>query len=85
MLYIADTDVQLYPHRYDSKPPTSIKIEHFRGDITDKALVAEVMAPKAKGQKVAVFHLASIMSAQVSKRRGFRRCIIIFGTKQAKG
>ncbi len=73
----ADTDVQVWqPDRQDSSAEKGgVQLQHFRGDITDKALVAEALKPRVPGQQICLVHLASIMSGQ--GEANFDKCLSV--------
>lgn len=71
-----DTEVQVFPNGPTGDPHnSSVKLERYRGDITDKKLVGEILRPRVPGQEVAVFHLASIMSGQGES--DFDKCLTV--------
>jgi nucleoside-diphosphate-sugar epimerase len=50
-------------------------VEYYNGNITDSQLVGEALTPRAPGQKVMMFHLASVLSA--NGERDFDHCISV--------
>jgi len=64
------------PDRQDSSVEKGgVQLQHFRGDITDKALVAEALQPRVPGQQICLVHLASIMSGQ--GEANFDKCLTV--------
>jgi len=68
-----DTKVQVFPNGPTNGASSNIRLETYRGDITDRKLVQEVLRPGPGCGGVTVFHLASIMSGQGEEE--FDKCL----------
>eukprot|EP00624_Nannochloropsis_granulata_P002434 evm.model.NODE_2219_length_28325_cov_37.384148.8 len=70
-----DTKVQVFPNGPTNGASSNIRLESYRGDITDRKLVQEVLSPRPGSGGVVVFHLASIMSGQGETQ--FDKCLSV--------
>jgi nucleoside-diphosphate-sugar epimerase len=70
-----DTKVQVFPHGPTNQASSAIRVENYRGDITDRKLVEKAMQPGSEGGHVTIFHLASVMSGEGEEE--FDKCVAV--------